>query len=352
MQSQPTSSGETRQLCRASFAETIDALRGAGFKPTRSGSGDFPFRSRCPGHNGANPQSLAIGEYQDGAPRLHCHAQDCDRRAILQPIGLWFDRQLTGARPVRRPAPAETKPHEAEAKPSATSILAAAIIADALDATDTPAHAYLAGRLAWPRVGRPLPASVRWLPANAAPKGVHLPATAAGAAVYLFAAPGATADAVQVEALQGDGRHAPWTPRRGRWRCGYGTRKGRQFEAAPSEGPESPTVLVEGPVTALAASWCHPGARCLAMGGHDFANYTPDGSPIVIESDGDPAGHKAALDALEVFPDALLVDRETGDVADELAGDLGERAGIVEFDGGMGRAQAERIAWRDLGVAL
>ena len=87
------------------------------------------------------------------------------------------------------------------------------------------------------------------------------------------------------------------------------------------------------------------------MGGRDYANYTPGGSGILIEADGDPAGRKAALEALEVFPDALLVDRATGDVADELAGDLAERAAIIEYDGGVGRAEAEAIAWREFGVA-
>lgn len=337
---QATPSGETRQLCGASFAETIDALASHGYRPTRTGSENWRYRSRCPGHNGDNPESLATGEREDGAPRFKCHAQDCDRRTILEPIGLWFDPRLTRARPVRRPAPAETKPPEPDDR-------AAAIIDSAIDADASPAHLYLVGRLAWPRTGRTLPASVRWLPADAAPKGVHLPATADGAVVYLFARPDQPPDAVQCEALQGGNA----TTRRGRWRCGYGTRKGRVFEASMREGPESPTVLTEGPVTALAASFRHPGARCLAMGGRDYANYTPGGSGILIEADGDPAGRKAALEALEVFPDALLVDRATGDVADELAGDLAERAAIIEYDGGVGRAEAEAIAWREFGVA-
>ena len=342
MQSQLTSSGKARQLC--SFAETLDALAAHGYRPHRTGSGWH--RSRCPGHgnSSSNHESLAIGEREDGAPRLKCHAHDCDRRAILEPLGLWFDPRLTRARPVRRPPPAETKPPEPE--PSATAILAAAIIDSSIDADDTPALAYFAGRLAWPRTGRPLPATVRWLPASAAPKGVHLPDTAAGAVIYLFASPGATADAVQAEALQADGRHAAWT--QGRWRCGYGARAGRTFEAASGTGS---TVLTEGPVSALAASWRYPGARCVAMGGGSFATFTPDGHDIILEADGDAAGHKAALDALEAFPDAFLVNRSTGDIADELADDLGERAGIVEFDGGLSRAEAEACAWREFGVS-
>ena len=334
MHEQLTSSGETRQLRRASFAQTLDALAARGYRPHRTGSGWH--RARCPGHGDSrsNPESLAFGEREDGAPRLKCHAHNCDRRDILEPLGLWFDPEATHPRPAHRaPAP---KP-----EPSATAITAAAIIDKAITADGTPALAYLAGRLAWPRTGLPLPASVRWLPADAVPKGVHLPATAAGAVVYLFAT-----DAVQVEALEDDGRHA--TTRQGRWRCGYGTRKGRVFEAS---GGTSLTVLAEGPVTALAATFRYPGARCVAMGGDDFTSFTPDGSAIVIERDGDPAGLKAALAALDAFPEAELVNRETGDVADELAGDLGERAAIAEFDGGAERQEAEAIAWREFGVA-
>ena len=81
---QTTPSGEARQLCRASFTETIDALELRGYRPTRTGSGNWRYRSRCPGHNGDNPESLAIGEREDLTPRFKCHAHDCDRRKILE----------------------------------------------------------------------------------------------------------------------------------------------------------------------------------------------------------------------------------------------------------------------------
>ena len=346
---QPTPNGEPRQLSRASFAATIEALAVYGYRPTRTGSRQWGFRSRCPGHNGDNPESLAIGERDDSTPRLKCHAHDCDRRTILEPLGLWFEARLeAGAGSAPRRSAQRTSPPAAETKPDnrAAEIIAAAVAADA-----TPAHAYLADRLVWPRTAMPLPASVRWLPANAAPRGVALLTTADGAAVYLFARPDKRADAVQTEALTSTGQHVPWTDRRGRharWRRGFGERKGRVFEAAVGADSGSPTVLTEGPVSALAASFRHPGARCLAMGGGEFASFTPDGSDIVIEADGDPAGRKAALDALEIFPDAFLVARAAGDVADELAGDIGERAAIAEYDGGLERGEAESVAWREI----
>ena len=67
------------------------------------------------------------------------------------------------------PAPALAPPTP---KPAPTADVAAAILAAAVPADDTPVRAYLAARGTWPANGPPLPAAVRWLPPGA---WEHLP---------------------------------------------------------------------------------------------------------------------------------------------------------------------------------
>ena len=125
------------------------------------------------------------------------------------------------------------------------------------------------------------------------------------------------------------------------------------FEAAPGGGPL--IVLAEGPVTALACGWQHPGARCLATGGTEglrsidpAALDLPGAARIVIEADGGRAGDKAAEAAEDRLPSARVVWRREGDTADDLADDLAERAAIIEFDGSTDRKTAEAAAWQPI----
>ena len=132
---------------------------------------------------------------------------------------------------------------------------------------NTPGATYLAGRGVWPLDVR-LPAAVRWLPLDASNAArPRLPAGAAGALVYRFAAPGeAATGAVQMEAIDDAGRRLtawsywsqetcaleardtkrPSAPGQGVFQAGR-----RMFMAADGE-PGRGCWLVEGPLDALA----------------------------------------------------------------------------------------------------
>ena len=225
----------------------------------------------------------------------------------------------------------------------------------AILASGTQAHRYLAERFAWPCSGPALPASVRWLAAERAPptdraaSWFGLPDGAAGAVIYRFDRRGEALGAVQCEALNADsGRLQPE-----RWRRTTGSMAGALFEATTSDGPV--IVFAEGPVTALACRWQHPGARCLATGGtgglrliDPAALDLPEAARIVIEADCGRAGDKAAEAAEDRFPSARVVWRREGDTADDLADDITERAAIIEFDGGTDRRTAEAAAWQPI----
>ena len=121
-----------------------------------------------------------------------------------------------GRRPPQ-PAPAPAPPPEP--KPSRTAPLAAAILAAAQPADETPARAYLARRWTWPPfgIGPALPPTVAYLPAAAVAdlpawqtrdgkaRRLVLPAAAAGAVVYAAGAPNVTPTAAGIEAVTADG---------------------------------------------------------------------------------------------------------------------------------------------------
>ena len=225
----------------------------------------------------------------------------------------------------------------------AAAIWAASVAADA-----TPARRYLAGRLAWPPdgIGPDLPASVRWIPASAWPRpgpGLPgLPREAAGAILFRLGDP---VRGVQAEALTAEARRI--APKR--WRKTVGDRA--PFDAGGA-GPD--IVLAEGQVTALACRWLHPGARCFALAGPldkaeiAMREIAPHGPPaaVTIEADGDLAGVRGARRARDAIPGARVVWRRTGDAADELAVEVGERVALIQ-ESGSTEAEAIRIAWRD-----
>ena len=174
--------------------------------------------------------------------------------------------------------------------------------------------------------------------------GTTCPEHTAGAIVYAFRQPGdATIRAVGLDALDADGRR----PGK-RWRRTFGQKKGAAFVVGAVGG--GPLVIVEGEADALASVWLHPGAEVWAAGGGGAPALAPvileKRRRVVIEADPDGPGRDAALKL-----DAALGGRAEisynrgGDPADVWTETLGERAAIMEFDGGLPRHEAEQRAW-------
>ena len=188
--------------------------------------------------------------------------------------------------------------------------------------------------LVWPgakalgKLRIPLPASVGWVPRGTLPRprGPGLPSMppgAAGAVAFRYEDAAGRTSAVSLEALGEQGERLD-----PRWRRTVGAKKGAVMRVGCVGG--SPVVVVEGEVDALAASWMHgPEAECVAAGGTaGLAAWRPtadDDREIVLESDDDPAGAVAVIDAKEALR-AMGCSVEVrwrgpgeGDVADELA---------------------------------
>lgn len=226
-------------------------------------------------------------------------------------------------------------------------------------------RAYLAGRGAWPPDAA-LPPSVRWLDRAAAERlnptlperqRVRLPRNAAGAIVYCFARRDAGLVAVQIEPLQADGARAPWPARKfgGKptTRQTRGAPNGTAFPVKPADADNGPIHVAEGPVDALAIA-CWRNAQAWGAGGtHNLAPLAPalaaTGREIVIEADGDESGRMAAAELVTRLDAAGVTARpewhDRYDPAEALAADWEERAAILEYDGDMDRAEAERRAW-------
>ena len=173
------------------------------------------------------------------------------------------------------PAPALALP--TAPKPAPTADVAAAILAAAVPADDTPARAYLAARGTWPPLGTgpDLRAAVRWLPPDAwarlptwpgrdgRPRRLTPPADGirrslrpdappvprCGAVVFELARPGCAPDAVELEAVTADGRRPAE-----RWRKAPGGASGRTFTCPALIGDPWPlaVAVVEGGADALA----------------------------------------------------------------------------------------------------
>ena len=164
-----------------------------------------------------------------------------------------------GAVALRSPRPARRPVRRLEPVPA---VLPAAVWRAAVP-LQQPAFRYLSRRLGCEPI---VPAALRWLPAAAAarirPDGEGrrpvVPSGAAGAVVYLFAGAGdgSAAAAVQLEAVDADGRRVPWG-RDGvkRWSVPGSdfAGGGRVFVAAPGR-PGCGAWVCEGPLDALAVA--------------------------------------------------------------------------------------------------
>ena len=215
----------------------------------------------------------------------------------------------------------------------------------------TPGAVYLRWvRLCWPPAVA-LPPAVRWL------ERVHLPFTSglersvAGAVVFAFTDDNGTVVSVDLEALTAEGRR----PAK-RWRrtCGL---KGQGLFHVNAPGEE--LQIAEGAVSALAARWLL-NAPAVATGGTGTQALVAVQLPRArIHVDGDRAGRKCALAAIDVLPGGIDVGIERypagTDAADRLKDELwaGEashdnyekqRIGIVPTSGVKAKQEAVHSA--------
>ena len=266
-------------------ARLIDAPAGPDARPAAP---PRPAAARVPAPN--RPATAEIGTAARGSP-----AGSALRRPVSDPRGL----AGTSPRP-ESAAPALAPPAP---KSAPTADVAAAILAAAVPADDTPARAYLAApRGTWPADGPPLPAAVRWLPPSAwehlptwpgrdgRPRRLTPPADGirslraaappvprCGALVYELARPDCAPDAVQVEPVTADGRRLKWTERpRDTKRTPGNNGAGRVFEIAAPPGDGWPdagaaplvVAVVEGEADGLALARLRlPGVLIRAAGG-------------------------------------------------------------------------------------
>jgi len=315
----------------------------------------------------ARADALQLGRQGDElkGPCPFCHGTDRFHVHVRGPReGLFGCRVCRGFRAIldaagwtRQPDRAREE-HRRPAKARAEGGDAAAPAKEVWDAAegaplDIPRR-YLARRMVWPPAGTgpDLPPSIRWLSHDRAPgprKGWGvIPADAAGAVLFAYRR-GGVIRSVEAEAVDADGRR----PDR-RWRRTAGERKGAEFLAARGAGPAAPLVVAEGPVSALAASWLHPGARVIGTGSADLlAQWHPslgDGRTIIIEADGDRPGRDAARtlrNRIEKAGGRVRIEfRRAGDAADEWAAEIDESAARIEDGDGLSRAEAETAAWR------
>ena len=182
---------------------------------------------------------------------------------------------------------------------------------------------------------------------------MRLPRECAGAVVFRLESTLGELQAVQLEGLDGHGRRL----RPQRFRRNFGPLTGALFRVDVDR--PAGVVVVEGPVDALAAAWLWPGLSAWATcGTAGLASLTASKiqtagwqGPVKIISDPDAKGRTAAREAEAALNRAgwdvelTLRPNNAGDVADELAGAIEEKAAIVEHDGGVSAAQAITVAW-------
>ena len=261
----------------------------------------------------------------------------------------------TRSRPTPEP-PSHTDEGTSNNRERAAQIAQARAVLNASVAGDgTPARAYLAGRLAWPPdgVGPDLPPSVRWIARSQWPAVRSLPSLPPGvssAIVYRYDDPKGEPQAIDVEALENARRLRGGD----RWRRTFGSRDLGPLFRAGGDPNGSGWSLCEGAIDALACRWLWPETAAVAVGGSSklkSVNTTPfTGAPVRIVADGDSGGRVAGERARNKLLGAGCEVRVVwcavdDDPASELAEHLRERAAVMEFEGAVDRADAERAAW-------
>ena len=229
----------------------------------------------------------------------------------------------------RATLPPAFKQHRTTANtpPPAKSILPALLFDRAKPLFPSPGADYLIERKLHPQH---LPVDdfqdIRWLPARRAPRHVRgwpgLPDQAAGAIIVAYRLY-EHLKAVNIEAITADGQRV--TPNR--WRRVFG--QPNQSVFLLTKQPGLPLVITEGYTSALAAYWLYPHHNALSIGSatnakHVIDNFSArfDNKHIIIDMDGDTAGHTAtwqchkALTEQRIHP--LLLLRHADDAADEL----------------------------------
>ena len=324
------------------------------------------------------------------------HVNGCDKAGALRYLA---DARLIDplagpdARPAapRWPAAAPETARRADGAGAApTAAVARAILAAAVPADDTPVRRYLDRRGTWPADGPPLPAAVRWLPPGAwehlptwpgrdgrplrltPPRdGVRslrpdaAPVPLCGAVVFELARPGCASDAATLEAVTAAGARPAE-----RWRRTVGNAAGRIFEVAAPPGDGWPdaaalvAALVEGEADALALARLRlPGVLVRAAGGTSgmtggdaLVADLPAATAACLVSDGDRPGraavtklHAALQDAGRTCYAAVLLGGDLDEVLHgaidvDLAERHGERAAVLEYDGGLPRPAATALA--------
>ena len=251
-------------------------------------------------------------------------------------------------------------------KPQRKRAQVSKLSAAAVPAENTPARNYLTRwRMAWPIGGQALPGSVRWIAAEAVVKTLCWPnekmPSGEWAGTIAFSYGAGEALAWKLEALTAQGR-----PVQPRWRRNIGGFKGLRFETVDHGGGW--LHVAEGELTALALA-----VQCAAQGeGFSIAAGGAAGfqiaacedaprRPVRIHADRDKGGRIAARRLVRelresgrpVEADGLYRPGESGiDAADVLAAEVGERASILEHDGGLPRDESDRRAWADALDAL
>ena len=239
--------------------------------------------------------------------------------------------------------------------------LAARIWAASGRADDSPGRVYLAQRCAWPPlgIGPDLPVRVCWLAAERAPatceatKWYGLPAGACGALVFgwrrLDSAPGQKGGAaVSLLAVNQAGERVPWFgPRRSVTVRTIGSRSGAVFEARTGESSD-PVHVARREIDALALA-VHPRHGPGADSGR--GPRAPAHRPGLERHGG--RGRGARGRRLGRRPGRVRIEPygRGESPASVLAGEVGERAGILEDCDGLTSAEAERLAWTALAAA-
>ena len=342
---------------------------------------------------GAGGGVLALIEHEVQTDKAGALAWLVDARLIAPPAGA-DARPAAPARPAAARVSAPGSPPESSVRrpdgagAAPTAAVAAAILAAAVPADDTPARAYLAARGTWPANGPPLPAAVRWLPPgvwehlptwpgpDGRPRRLMPPADGirslrpdappvprCGALVFALARPGCAPDAVTLEAVTAAGARPAE-----RWRRTVGAAAGRILEVAAPPGDGWPdagaaplvVALVEGEADALALARLRlPGVLVRAAGGTAGVRRgaalvadLPATVAAALVSDGDRPGRAAVAKLHATLQNAgrtcYAAVLRGGDLDAVLRGAIdvdlaerhAERAGILEHDDGLPRPAA------------